>query len=123
MKVLFACVENAGRSQMAEAFARAAGLDAVSCGSKPAKQVNPAVVQAMKEVGLDISKAAPKGFEAVPRTEVVVTMGCGDACPWVPGRRVDWELPDPKGQGIEAIRKIRDEIRRRVEALAGELAR
>jgi arsenate reductase (thioredoxin) len=120
-QVLFVCVENAGRSQMAEAFARALGLEASSCGSKPGARVNPLAVEAMREKGIDITGRSPKGFQAVPRAEVVVTMGCGDACPYVPGRRFDWDLPDPRGKGIEEVRAIRDEIERRVRELAAEL--
>ena len=119
--ILFVCVENAGRSQMAEAFARALGLDAHSCGSKPASRVNPVAVEAMAERGIDISTKSPKGFDGVPRAAVVVTMGCGDACPWVPGVRHDWSLPDPKGQELDAVRAIRDEIERRVRTLREEI--
>ncbi len=126
-EILFVCVHNAGRSQMAAAFARALGGDAVtvrSAGSEPAERVNPTVVAAMAEVGLDISGEAPKRLvdEGVAAADVVVTMGCGDACPFYPGKRyVDWDIPDPAGQPLEAIRPIRDEIRRRVEALLREL--
>ena len=120
-KILFVCIENAGRSQMAEAFARALGLDACSCGSKPAAKINPIAVEAMKEQGIDISGRAPKGFDAVPKADVVVTMGCGDACPYVPGRHVDWSLPDPKGKGLDDVRPIRDEIERRVSNLAASI--
>jgi arsenate reductase (thioredoxin) len=121
MKILFVCIENAGRSQMAEAFANKLGLEAYSCGSKPGHEVNPVVVQAMREKGFDLSSRVPKGFDAVPRADVVVTMGCGDACPYVPGRHYDWDLPDPKDKGLEEIRTIRDEIERRVHAVTAEL--
>jgi protein-tyrosine-phosphatase len=121
MKILFVCIENAGRSQMAEGFARALGLEAYSCGSKPAAKINPVAVEAMKEKGIDISGKSPKGFKDAPHADVVVTMGCGDACPYVPGKHFDWNLPDPKGKGLEEIRKIRDDIERRVRALAKEL--
>jgi protein-tyrosine-phosphatase len=124
MRVLFVCVENAGRSQMAEGFAKALGLEAYSCGSKPRGSLNPAAVEAMKEKGIDLSTHASKGFDRVPKAEVVVTMGCGDACPYVPSlRRLDWNLPDPKGKGIEDVRPIRDEIERLVKALALDLAK
>jgi protein-tyrosine-phosphatase len=106
---------------MAEAFALSLGLDAVSCGSRPARAINPVAVQAMAEKNIDISHRTPKGFDAVPRAEVVVTMGCGDACPWAPGRKIDWSLPDPKGRGLEEVRRIRDEIEARVRKLAEEL--
>lgn len=119
---MFVCVENAGRSQMAEAFARALGLDAYSCGSKPGHQINPIAVEAMREKGLDISWHVPKGFDKVPKANVVVTMGCGNACPYVPGRHYDWDLPEPKGKDLDEVRKIRDEIERRVRDLAVELA-
>ena len=120
-KVLFVCIHNAGRSQMAEAFARALGLDAHSCGSAPGENVNPSAVEAMREKGIDISKKQPKGFDAVPRGDFVVTMGCGDACPYVPGVRHDWALPDPHGKGVEAVRPILDDIEKRVSALAQEI--
>jgi len=118
VKVLFVCVENAGRSQMAEAFARAMGLDAYSCGSAPASKINPAAVDAMKEKGIDIAANKPKGFAGVPKADMVVTMGCGDACPYVTGKRVDWRLPDPKGQSVAEVRKIRDRIEGLVRTLA-----
>ncbi|GAA2300613.1 arsenate reductase ArsC [Nonomuraea roseoviolacea subsp. roseoviolacea] len=125
--VLFVCVHNAGRSQMAAAFLANLGrgrVQARSAGSAPADQVNPAVVEAMKEVGIDISAELPKVLttEAVQASEVVVTMGCGDACPIFPGKRYeDWKLDDPAGQGIGAVRPIRDEIETRVRALIREL--
>ncbi|GAB2686496.1 arsenate reductase ArsC [Thalassiella azotivora] len=126
--VLFVCVHNAGRSQMAAGFLRHLAGDRVevrSAGSMPTDRVNPVAVEAMREVGVDISAAAPKVLttEAVEASDVVVTMGCGDACPIFPGKRYeDWALDDPAGQGIDAVRPIRDEIRRRVEALVADLA-
>jgi arsenate reductase (thioredoxin) len=127
--VLFVCVHNAGRSQMAAAFLTSLSGGAVevrSAGSEPADQVNPAAVQAMAEVGIDITAEKPKILtdQAVRASDVVVTMGCGDTCPFYPGKRYeDWVLDDPAGQGVEAVRPIRDEIRRRVETLIAELAR
>ena len=121
--VLFVCVHNAGRSQMAAAYVRALAGDAVevrSAGSAPADQINPAVVAAMAEDGIDISAQVPKILtaESVEASDVVITMGCGDACPVFPGTRYeDWVLSDPAGQGIDAIRPIRDEIKRRVQTL------
>jgi|SRR5215469_12485244 len=128
-EVLFVCTHNAGRSQMAAALLdyQAAGrVRVASAGSQPADQLNPAVVQAMAEIGLDISRAFPKPLTAgqVQVADVVITMGCGDACPIYPGKRYeDWDLPDPAGLDLAAVRPIRDEIRRRVAALARELAR
>lgn len=125
--VLFLCVHNAGRSQMALGFfTHLAGDRAVawSGGSEPGKEVNPIAVAAMQEVGIDISAEFPKPWtdEIVRAADVVVTMGCGDACPLFPGKRyVDWELDDPAGQDLDAVRPIRDEIRGRVEALLAEL--
>ena len=125
--VLFVCVHNAGRSQMAAGFLAALSggqIDVRSAGSMPAEQVNPAAVAAMLEVGIDISDQEPKVLttEAVQVSDVVITMGCGDACPIFPGKRYeDWVLDDPAGQGIEAVRPIRDEIRTRVEHLIAEL--
>ena len=125
--VLFVCVHNAGRSQMAAALlAHHAGdrIKVRSAGSAPADTVNPAVVAAMLEVGLDIASEAPKLLETdtVRDSDVVITMGCGDACPVVPGKRyLDWELDDPAGQDLEHVRPIRDEIDRRVRALLAEL--
>lgn len=125
--VLFVCVHNAGRSQIAAGFLRDLGGDRVevrSAGSIPADQVNPSVVAVMAEVGIDISGHHPTILttDAVQDSDVVVTMGCGDTCPYYPGKRYeDWVLDDPAGQGIEAVRPIRDEIRRRVEALIAEL--
>lgn len=126
--VLFVCVHNAGRSQMAAAFLTALAGDRVnvlSAGSMPADQVNPAAVEAMREVGIDISANAPKILtdEAVQDSDVVITMGCGDTCKFYPGKRYeDWVLEDPAGKGVESVRPIRDEIRARVEALIAEIA-
>ncbi|MFD8568813.1 arsenate reductase ArsC [Streptomyces sp. NPDC059639] len=125
--VLFVCVHNAGRSQMAAGFLTHLAGDRIevrSAGSLPADQVNPAAVEAMAEVGIDITTATPKVLttEAVRESGFVITMGCGDACPVFPGKTyLDWQLDDPAGQGVEAVRPIRDEIRRRVEALISEI--
>lgn len=125
--VLFVCVHNAGRSQMAAAYLAHLGEGAVevrSAGSAPAESVNPAAVAAMAEEGIDIAAEVPKVLttEAVKESDVVITMGCGDTCPIFPGKRYeDWELEDPAGQGLEAVRPIRDEIRRRIEVLLDEL--
>ncbi|MEW1754565.1 arsenate reductase ArsC [Streptomyces angustmyceticus] len=125
--VLFVCVHNAGRSQMAAAFLTHLAQDKVevrSAGSAPANAVNPAVVEAMTEVGIDISAQRPKVLtpEAVQSSDVVITMGCGDACPVFPGTRyLDWKLNDPAGQGIDAVRPIRDDIEHRVRGLLAEL--
>lgn len=125
--VLFVCVHNAGRSQMAAAFLQhLAGdrIEVLSAGSAPADQVNPAAVEAMLEVGIDMSHASPKILtnEAVQASDVVITMGCGDACPIYPGKRYeDWKLEDPAGKGVDAVRPIRDEIRGRVQNLISEL--
>ncbi|PWK71094.1 protein-tyrosine-phosphatase [Streptomyces sp. CG 926] len=125
--VLFVCVHNAGRSQMAAAFLTHLGGDRVlvrSAGSAPAHTVNPAVVEAMREVGIDVSAETPKVLttEAVQSSDVVITMGCGDACPYFPGKRyLDWQLEDPAGQGVAAVRPIRDEIERRIRDLLTEL--
>ena len=121
--VLFVCVHNAGRSQMAAAFLTHLAGDKVevrSAGSNPADSINPAVVEALAEVGIDISNEIPKMLTtyAVEQSDVVITMGCGDACPFFPGKRyLDWPLNDPAGQGVAAIRPIRDEIRKLVEEL------
>ena len=126
-EVLFVCVHNAGRSQMAAGFLNHLAGDRIevrSAGSIPGDQVNPAAVEAMAEVGIDISDQRPKVLttDAVQASDVVITMGCGDACPIFPGKRyLDWDLDDPAGQGLEAVRPIRDEIRRRVETLIGSL--
>jgi protein-tyrosine-phosphatase len=125
--VLFVCVHNAGRSQMAAAFVAhlAEGDVAVlSAGSRPAAEINPVAVQAMAEDGVDITGGSPKILttESVEAADVVITMGCGDTCPVFSGKRYeDWVLEDPAGQGIEAVRPIRDEIRRRIEMLLDEL--
>lgn len=125
--VLFVCVHNAGRSQMAAGYLRAlAGdrIDVLSAGSEPAEHINPVAVEAMREEGIDIAAEQPSILTAadVRRSDVVVTMGCGDACPFYPGKRYeDWALDDPAGQGIDAVRPIRDEIRRRIEALVASL--
>ncbi|MBI4260445.1 MAG: arsenate reductase ArsC [Actinobacteria bacterium] len=125
--VLFVCVHNAGRSQMAAALMEryAEGHVRVrSAGSTPAEEVHPGVVEAMAEVGIDLSEARPKVLtdEAVQEADVVITMGCGDACPVYPGKRyLDWELPDPGGKPLEEVRPIREEIDRRVRALLAEL--
>jgi protein-tyrosine-phosphatase len=125
--VLFVCVHNAGRSQMAAAYlSHLAGgsIEVRSAGSAPAGSVNPAAVQAMLEEGIDITAEQPKVLtaDAVQASDVVITMGCGDTCPIFPGKRyLDWKLDDPAGQGVEAVRPIRDEIRRRVELLISEV--
>ncbi len=126
-EVLFVCVHNAGRSQMAAALLnqRANGRVLVrSAGSEPASSLNPRVVEAMQEVGIDISQEFPKPLtdDSVRSAEVVITMGCGDACPIYPGKRYeDWDLEDPAGKEIETVRRIRDEIDDRVRKLVGEL--
>jgi len=126
-EVLFVCVHNAGRSQMAAGLMASLGGERVvvrSAGSAPASEVNPAVVEAMREIGIDISREFPKPLadEAVEAADVVITMGCGDACPIYPGKRyLDWEVEDPAGQPIEVVRRIREEIRRRVVGLLREL--
>ena len=125
--VLFVCVHNAGRSQMAAGWLQHLAGDRVtvlSAGSAPADSVNPVAVEAMREVGIDIARNQPKVLttEAVKGSDVVITMGCGDTCPFFPGKRYeDWVLDDPAGQGIEAVRPIRDEIKSRVEALLAEI--
>lgn len=125
--MLFVCVHNAGRSQMAAAYVRAlAGghIDVRSAGSEPAAHVNATAVEAMAEEGIDITAAAPKILtsDAVAQSDVVVTMGCGDTCPVFPGTRYeDWAVADPAGQGLDAVRLIRDDIRRRVEKLIARL--
>ena len=121
--VLFVCVHNAGRSQMAAAFLTHLAGDRVevrSAGSAPADSINPAVVEALKEVGIDISNEQPKVLttSAVEQSDVVITIGCGDACPFFPGKRyLDWVLPDPAGQGVADVRPIRDQIKKLVEEL------
>ena len=125
--VLFVCVHNAGRSQMAAGFLRYLAVDMIevrSAGSEPAERINPVAVQAMAEEGIDITADQPKILttEAVKASDVVITMGCGDTCPFYPGKRYeDWVLDDPAGQSIEVVRPIRDEIRRRVEHLIEKL--
>jgi arsenate reductase len=125
--VLFVCVHNAGRSQMAAGFMNHLGqgrVDVLSAGSAPKDSINPVAVEAMAEIGIDISNNTPKILtpEAVQQSDAVITMGCGDACPFYPGKRYeDWVLEDPAGQGIESVRVIRDEIKVRVENLLAEL--
>ena len=125
--VLFVCVHNAGRSQMAAGYLRELAGDRVevrSAGSMPADQINPIAVEAMREEGIDIAAEQPKVLtpEAVQASDVVITMGCGDACPYYPGKRYeDWKLDDPAGQGIDAVRPIRDDIRARIEGLIASL--
>ncbi len=127
-EVLFVCVHNAGRSQMAAALLdqQAKGrVHVLSAGSQPASTLNPAVVEAMSELGLDISKEFPKPLtdDVIRAADVVVTMGCGDACPLYPGKRyLDWELEDPEGKSLQTVRRIRDEIDERVRTLVAELA-
>jgi arsenate reductase (thioredoxin) len=125
--VLFVCVHNAGRSQMAAGWlTHLAGnrIEVRSAGSQPGEHVNPVAVEAMREVGIDIAGEQPKKLttDAVEQADVVITMGCGDTCPVFPGKRYeDWQLTDPAGQPIDVVRAVRDEIRRRVEALVAEL--
>jgi protein-tyrosine-phosphatase len=125
--VLFVCLHNAGRSQMSQAlFERAAGgrHTALSAGTTPAEHVHPEVIEAMSELGIDLNGRRPQLLtqELAEQADVVVTMGCGDACPYIPGKRyIDWELPDPKGRPLSEVRDVRDDIARRVTALAGEL--
>ena len=125
--VLFVCIHNAGRSQMAAGYLRHLAGDRIevrSAGSMPADQINPIAVEAMREVGIDITAEQPKVLtpEAVQASDVVITMGCGDACPYYPGKRYeDWKLDDPAGQGIDAVRPIRDDIRARIEGLITSL--
>ena len=120
-KIIFACVHNAGRSQMSAAFfnqfADPGRAVAISAGTQPAEQVHPVVVEAMLEVGIDLRDATPQKLtpELAQQAEILITMGCGDDCPYLPGlRRDDWPLPDPKGQGIDSVRRTREEIRARV---------
>ena len=128
MKVIFACIHNAGRSQMAASFfnlsANAAEAKAVSAGTQPSERVHPEVIIAMQEIGIDLSTSKPQLLTdcLVQDADLLVTMGCGEACPMVPGlKRVDWLLPDPKGQPIERVREIRSEIKKRVEGLVTSL--
>jgi arsenate reductase (thioredoxin) len=126
-EVLFVCVQNAGRSQMAAGLVKLRSQGRIhvrSAGSTPAEEINPAAVQALEEVGVDMSEEFPKPLtdEVVRAADVVITMGCGDACPIYPGKRYeDWELEDPEGEDLETVRQIRDEIDRRVQVLIGEL--
>ncbi len=128
-KILFVCVENACRSQMAEGFARRFGkgvAEAHSAGSRPGAEVNPLAVEVMGEAGIDISGRVPKGFSEVPGEAIdyVVMMGCRDECPVVPAReRIEWDIPDPKGKGIDVFRGVRDEIGRKVKRLVEEIGR
>lgn len=125
--VLFVCVHNAGRSQMAAGYLQSIAGDRIevrSAGSEPKDQINPVAVEAMREEGVDITGNTPKllTVDAVKESDVVITMGCGDACPIFPGKRYeDWELDDPAGEGIDAVRRIRDDIRVRIENLVAEL--
>lgn len=125
-RVLFVCVENSNRSQMAEAFARMLGgdgVEALSAGSAPSGRINPKAIRFMGELGYDLSRHASKSLDEIDgEFDAVVTMGCGDSCPWVPAkRREDWQLPDPRNMDDEAYRAVRDEIRARVQALLGSL--
>ena len=126
--VLFVCVHNAGRSQMAAGLLKSLSggtIEVLSAGSMPGHQINPVAVEAMAEIGIDIASARPRILttDAVEASDVVVTMGCGDACPFYPGKRYeDWVLDDPAGQGIEVVRRVRDDIRQRVEDLIESLA-
>ena len=125
--ILFVCLHNAGRSQMSQAlFERAVtgGRTALSAGTTPAERVHPEVIKVMSEIGIDLSDRQPQLLttELAEQADVVVTMGCGDACPYIPGKRyIDWELPDPKGLPISEVRAIRDDIARRVEELVADL--
>ncbi|HEX2096887.1 MAG TPA: arsenate reductase ArsC [Solirubrobacterales bacterium] len=126
-RVLFVCLHNAGRSQMSEAlFTRAAadGHEARSAGTTPAREVNPVAIEALAELGIEVGDRVPRRLsrEDAEWADVVVTMGCGDECPYIPGKRyLDWDLPDPKGRPIEEVREVRDEIARRVDRLLAEL--
>lgn len=123
-RALFVCVQNAGRSQMAHALWERAGGEARSAGSAPAAHVHPEVVEVMGEIGIDVSGRVPRGLtvEDAEWADIVVTMGCGDACPYIPGKRyIDWDLADPHGRGVDSVRGIRDQIGRLVGALAAEL--
>ena len=126
--VLFVCVHNAGRSQMAAGLLKSLSggtIEVLSAGSMPGHQINPVAVEAMAEIGIDIAGAQPKKLstEAVQASDVVITMGCGDECPYFPGKRYeDWELTDPAGQGIETVREVRDEIKTLIEGLIASLS-
>ncbi len=126
--ILFLCIHNAGRSQMAAGFARelsAGKIEIYSGGSEPGDQVNPAAIEVMAEVGIDIAGFTPQKFtmEMLENVDVVITMGCGDSCPYIPGKRyIDWPLDDPKGQPTETVRRIRDEIKARVSELVAQLS-
>jgi arsenate reductase (thioredoxin) len=125
MRVLFVCLHNAGRSQMSAALWERAGHEARSAGTTPAERVHREVVEVMEELGIDLSDRVPKKLttEMAEWADVVVTMGCGDECPYIPGKRyVDWDLPDPKGKPVDEVRTIRDEIADRITHLAAELA-
>ena len=122
-RALFVCIQNAGRSQMAQAFWEMAGGPARSAGSAPAAHVHPEVVEVMREAGVDLADRVPHGLtiEDAEWADIVVTMGCGDACPYIPGKRyLDWELTDPHGQGPDAVRGIREQIRRLIDELEAE---
>ena len=121
-RALFVCIGNAGRSQMAQAFYEELGGEARSAGSRPESELHASVVEAMRDVGIDISSRRPKGFTDadVEWADIVVTMGCGDVCPFFPGKHyVDWDLPDPVAMPADAVRALRDDIKRRVGELAG----
>jgi arsenate reductase len=120
-RAYFVCIGNAGRSQMAQALYERLGGEARSAGSRPERELHPEVIEVMRELGVDLSDRRPRGIEQddVQWADVVVTMGCGDACPVLPGKRyLDWNLPDPAGRPVEEVRALRDDIQRRVEALA-----
>ena len=123
MRALFVCLHNAGRSQMSAALFERAGGDARSAGTTPAERVHPEVVEVMNELGIDLSGRTPQKLttELAEWADVVVTMGCGDECPHIPGKRyIDWDLPDPKGKPVDEVRAIRDDIAQRVQALSAE---
>jgi arsenate reductase (thioredoxin) len=124
MRALFVCVQNAGRSQMAEALYKRAGGEGRSAGTSPAERVHPEVVEVMRELGIDLADRKPHGLETADAewADVVVTMGCGDACPVLPGKLyIDWNLEDPAGKPIDAVRAIRDEIDERIQGLLGDM--